>query len=110
MTAQNNEHFQQLMRLRHLTELTNALHEAQLFQFKMWSAVLFNKESTIEIVNKPQEHVITYIVRGEVDNLEEKSKQVMDWTRTIVGPKWDIEVKHKRKRSKVICKDNGTDP
>jgi hypothetical protein len=110
MTAQSNEHFEQLMRLRHLTELTNALHEAQLFQFKMWSAILFTKESTIEIANKPQQHSITYVVRGEVDNLEEKSKQVVSWTRTIVGPKWDIEVKHKLKRSKTICRDSGTIP
>lgn len=104
--TQNNEMLEQLMRLRHLTELTGALHEAQLLQFKMWTAILFTKESTVEIQNKPKDKSISYVVRGEVDNLTEKARQVVDWTRTLVGQNWDIQVKQKgAKRSKVIYRE-----
>lgn len=102
---ENNEMLEQLMRLRHLTELTGALHEAQLLQFKMWTAILFTKESTVEITNKPKNKVICYVVRGTVDNLKEKARQICDWTRTIVGNGWEIEVKERNKRSKLIHRE-----
>lgn len=95
--------FQQLMRLRQATELVGVLHEAQLFQMKMWCRILFDKDSTVEVVNKPNDKCITYIVRGKTDNLHEKSKNVCDWTRTILGDRWMVQVKDKSgKRSKTV--------
>lgn len=96
----DTEAFQQLMRLRHLTELTGVLHEAQLFQFKMWSAILFNKQTKVKVVNEHRgSKKVTYMVTGDVDNLPEKAEQVCDWTATILGSGWEIEV---RRKGKVI--------
>jgi hypothetical protein len=100
--GQNNDMLEQLMRLRHLTELTGALHEAQLLQFKMWTAVLFTKESTVEIKNERKDKDISYIIRGDVDNLKEKAKAVCEWTSRIVGDEWSIQVKLKGKRTKLV--------
>lgn len=95
--------FQQLMRLRQTTELTGVLHEAQLFQMKMWCVVLFDKSSTVEVVNKSNDRTVTYIVRGITDNLKEKAVQVCDWTRTILGKEWVVKVKDKSgKRVKLV--------
>lgn len=102
---QDNDMLEQLMRLRHLTELTGALHEAQLLQFKMWTAVLFNKESTVEIKNQSKNKQISYIVRGEVDNLKDKARAICDWTRKIVGNEWEVEVKQKGKRTKLVYRE-----
>lgn len=83
-----------------MTELTGVLHEAQLFQFKMWSAVLFNKESKVKIVNQHRgTKKVTYMVSGNVDNLPEKAEQVCDWTLTILGNGWESEV---RKKGKLV--------
>lgn len=91
------------MRLRQTTELAGVLHEAQLFQMKMWCAMLFDKDSTVEVVNKSNDKSITYMVRNKTDNLHEKAKNVCDWTRTILGNKWSVSVKDKTgKRSKVV--------
>lgn len=104
----DSDFFQQLMRLRQTTELTGVLHEAQLFQLKMWCAILFDKSSTVEVVNKANDKSVTYIVRGITDNLKEKAVQVCDWTRTILGKDWVVHVKDKSgKRAKNVHSEGG---
>ena len=91
------------MRLRQATELTGSLHEAQLFQMKVWCAVLFDRGSTVEIINKADQKLISYIVKNKVDNLKDRAAQACDWTRTILGNTWSVSVKDKTgKRAKIV--------
>ena len=95
MDHQDPEYYEQLMRLRQLTELTGALHEAQLYQLKMWNSLLFNSDSTVEVFNEPKNKRIVYKTIGAVDNLSEKATHVSFWTRKILGKDFEIEVKNK---------------
>ncbi len=107
---EQSEQYEQLMRLRQLTELTGAVHEAQLYQLRMWNILLFTKESKVEVHNQAKNKSILFRVNGTVDNIDQKAANVISWTRNLLGNDWDIAVRHLptgSKRSKLVMEEKG---
>lgn len=80
---------EQLMELKALTEVTGAIHEAQVFQIKAWCQILFDTPVEIQITVEPA--VVTLISKSapEKNMLEGLDRSI----KFILGEYFTVRVK-----------------
>lgn len=88
---------QQLQMLREQTRLTGGLHEAQVYNLKLWPLVLFDTAKRAEFTWDPDKKVIFYtVVKGEVRLrkkwLQGRTDTLGRWVRELLGNEWKTYV------------------
>lgn len=97
-----------LARLRHLTRMTGAIHEAQLLQLKMWPKLLFPCDSHT-IAHDSEQRLLTVTMQLSGD-LPEDTKQRIEnfekWCWDLLGPEWAVVLLYRtgkaRGKAKVL--------
>lgn len=92
---------EQLLMLKDLTARMGVLHEAQVFQLKMWPLVLFTHarkcEERVNIDGKEIDFVILQ-TKGKVpEDMEARMNALVDWTKWLLGDDWMVKVKLREK-------------
>jgi hypothetical protein len=91
-----------LARLRHLTKMTGAIHDAQLLQLKVWPRVLFPcDQHTVQHDGEQRVLIVTMRLSEalpEGDALKQRIKAFERWCWALLGPEWSIRLRARAKK------------
>lgn len=91
---------EQLMKLKALTKETGMLHDAQVFQLKMYPLVLTHAVKS-EITFKYQDEEVIFNItetKGKKPkDIDKRLKLLEQYTQTLLGDNYKVKVKIKRK-------------
>lgn len=93
---------EQLILLRDLTARLGVLHDAQVFQLRMWPLVLFTHAKQVDLHIQMEDKEISFVIekhKGKVpEDIKERYTALNDWTKWLLGDDWTVKVKYKGKQ------------
>lgn len=92
--------FEQLMTLREMTSKTGLLHDAQVFQLKMYPLALTNATKAEVHYDYDKKSVIFIITetKGRVPKeINKRLSLISDWTQTLLGEEYSVKIKAGKK-------------
>lgn len=107
--------WQQLMVLRGMTQTTGILHDAQIFQLKMWSMVFSPHVQSCELRIGPEKREIEFHLKTKgkaPGDFKDRCQMLVQWVQNLLGPEWLVRIKAKDKllhrgMRKVVSNERG---
>lgn len=91
---------EQLMTLREMTRKTGLLHDAQVFQLKMYPLALTNATKVSIEYDYDKKNVIFNIIETQgraPKEIKKKLDLICQWTKTLLGEEYSVKIKTKNK-------------
>jgi hypothetical protein len=100
---------EQLVQLKFLTRVTGILHEAQVYQLKMWPLMLTHAMKSDVVFDYEGSIVIFNLLKTEgnpPENIESRFLELARYTKFLLGDEYSVVVKD---NGKQIFRENGLD-